>query len=75
MAEYEQRSQADRIDFARLLEDATPGRRVAPMPRQVLVFWTPRRALRAGLRLMKELRRSQQPRRAVVPIPNLDEPR
>jgi hypothetical protein len=40
-------------------EAATPPRRPAPMPRQVLEFWTPQRALQ----------------HAAISVPKADEPR
>jgi hypothetical protein len=54
-------------------EDATPPRQPAPMPRQVLAFWTPRRLLVSSLRALK-----QQPSRAIqqaTVVANIDDPR
>jgi hypothetical protein len=38
-------------------DDATPPRCPTAMPQQVLVFWTPRRALAASLHALRPLRR------------------
>jgi hypothetical protein len=50
------------------IETATPPRRPAPMPRQTLVFWTPRLVMTTMLTLVKEPR---QPQPAVqhAPVP------
>jgi len=59
------------------LEVVTPPRSPAPMPRQVMTFWTPRLAFAAMLRGLKGLRRSLRTARraATVPVPNFDEQR
>ena len=46
------------------------------MPRQTVVFWTPRLLLAATLRSMMELRRPLRiMQRAAISVPNADEPR
>jgi hypothetical protein len=46
------------------------------MPRQTIVFWTPRLTLAATLRAVTELRRPMRAvQRATVSVPNADEPR
>lgn len=59
-----------------LLEEATPPLAPAPMPRQTLVFWTPRLALGSILRGMTEIGRPLRiMQRATISVPNSDEPR
>jgi hypothetical protein len=59
-----------------MLEEATPPLSPAPMPRQTLVFWTPRLVLAATLHSMMELRRPLRiMQRATISVPNADEPR
>lgn len=55
--------------------EATPPCRPAPMPRQTIALWTLRGSLAAVMVTMKELRRPMRmTQRAVVPVPNVDEP-
>ena len=76
MADYERRTKVGRVDLTAMLNEAIPERRVTPMPRQILVFWTPRLVFGEGIRVFKQLRRQQHGlQRAVVPIPNVDDPR
>jgi hypothetical protein len=69
----------DEIDYRDLMsgpEVSTPPRQPAPMPRQVLMFWTPQAALQNLVHVLKELR---PPLRAVqhaaISVPKADEPR
>jgi len=55
--------------------EATPASRPAPMPRQTITFWTPRLSLATMIAILKEVRRPMRiTQRAVVPVPNVDEP-
>jgi len=64
------------VEFTPMLDESTPPVCPAPMPRQTLVFWTPRQALATTLRAVTELRRPQRAaQRATVSVPNADEPR
>jgi hypothetical protein len=69
----------DDIDYRDLmsgLEASVPPRQPAPMPRQVLMFWTPQLAVRNLAHALRELRRpapAVQP--AAIPVPTADEPR
>jgi hypothetical protein len=59
-----------------MLDEATPPLCPAPMPRQELVFWTPRVMLATTLRAVSEIRRPQRAvQRVTVSVPNADEPR
>ncbi len=59
-----------------MLDEATPPLCPAPMPRQELVFWTPRLVLATTLRAVSDIRRPQRAaQRATVSLPNADEPR
>ncbi len=63
-------------EFQTMLDEATPPLCPAPMPRQELVFWTPRVMLATTLRAVSEIRRPQRVvQRATVSVPNTDEPR
>lgn len=68
-----------KVDYHELMsgsEAATPPRQPAPMPRQVLLFWTPQLALRNFVYALRELRRPApaiQP--ATISVPKADEPR
>jgi hypothetical protein len=67
------------IDYRDLMfepEAATPPRRPAPMPRQVLVFWTPQQALRNIVHTLRELRLPQRAvQHAAISVAKADEPR
>jgi len=67
------------IDYRDLMsgpEAATPPRRPAPMPRQVLEFWTPQRALQNFVHAFMELRRPPRAlQHAAISVPKADEPR
>ena len=59
-----------------MLDEATPPLCPAPMPRQNLVFWTPRVVLTAALQTVIEFRRTQRVvQRATIAASNTDEPR
>jgi len=68
------------LRMVRMADATTPPMSPAPMPRQTLVYWTPRLALFSAVRTAKELRRRQlappaltQP--VAIPVPNSDESR
>ena len=74
MTEYSTDAKADCV--SPLPDEATPPLCPAPMPRQTVVFWTPRLLLAATLRSMMELRRPLRiMQRAAISVPNADEPR
>jgi hypothetical protein len=56
---------------------ATPPPQAAPMPKQTLIFWTPRLALVATLRNLRDMRQRGAPQqiasRAIVRVTPLDE--
>lgn len=56
-------------------EDATPPRQPAPMPRQVLTFWTPRQVLSSSLRGLKQLRRPPRAIQRATVVANIDDAR
>jgi hypothetical protein len=67
-------------DYRELMPDAeaaTPPRQSAPMPRQVLQFWTPQLALRNFVHVLGELPRRPAPaiQPATISVPKADEPR
>lgn len=66
-------------DYRELMPDseaATPPRQPAPMPRQVLEFWTPQLALRNVVHVLGELRRPAPAiQTASISVPKADEPR
>jgi hypothetical protein len=67
------------VDYRELMsgsEAPTPPRRPAPMPRQVLEFWTPQLVARNLVHALTELRQpvpAIQP--ATISVPKADEPR
>ena len=64
------------VEFTAMLDEATPPLCPAPMPRQNLVFWTPRVVLTAALQTVIEFRRTQRVvQRATIAASNTDEPR
>ena len=66
----------DIVGFALMLDETTPPLCPAPMPRQTIVFWTPRLMLTAFLRTVAELRWPQRTvRRATVAVTRPNEPR
>jgi hypothetical protein len=77
MAEHKKKdAKTATVELMPMLDQATPPPCPAPMPRQTLVFWTPRLMLASTLRAVSELRRPQravQP--AIVSLPNADAPR
>lgn len=75
MTTYSADANAGRVDPPPLLDEATPPLAPAPMPRQTLVFWTPRLVLGATMRAMIEFRRTQAARPAAISVPSADEPR
>jgi hypothetical protein len=67
---------AGRAEPLSALDEAAPPPVPTPMPRQNLVFWTPRRLLSACLRAVSELRHPQpKMQHAPVSVKNADEPR
>jgi len=76
MTGYSTDAKADCVGPLPALDEATPPICPAPMPRQTVVFWTPRLLLAATLRSMMELRRPLRVmQRATISVPNADEPR
>ena len=77
MSKNQKDANAGRVEpLAMLDKEATPPPAPAPMPRQTLVFWTPRLLLRTTLRAVTELRRPQRAvQRAAVSVRAADESR
>jgi hypothetical protein len=75
MTEYSADAIAGRVDPLPVLDGATPPLAPMPMPRQTLVFWTPRLVFGATMRAMIEFRRTQAVQPAAISVPNADEPR
>ena len=75
MTEYSADATASRDDRLPISDEATPPLAPAPMPRQTLVFWTPRLVLAATMRATIEFRRTQAARPAAISVPSADEPR
>lgn len=75
MGEQERGAMRASVDFPEL-EAATPPRRPSPMPRQTVVFWTPRRVVTESFRALAAPRWLPRiTRSAVIPIAKIDEPR
>lgn len=75
MTEHPADAKAGRVDTLSILHEATPPLAPVPMPRQTLVFWTPRLALAATMRAVSEFRRPQAGQPAAIAVPSADEPR
>ncbi len=75
MTEFSSDAKGGRVDPFSVLDGATPPLAPAPMPRQTLVFWTPRLVLAATMRAMIEYRRSQTAQPAAISVQSADEPR
>jgi len=67
------RTQTDFVEHVTNLNEMTPLRHPAAMPRQTIVFWTPRLAVTAMAGALKELRRLPRATRpATVSISKFD---
>jgi len=75
MTAYSADANAGRVDSLPILGEATPPLAPMPMPRQRLVFWTPRLAFEATMRAMIEFRHTQAAQPAAISVPSADEPR
>ena len=76
MTTYSADAKAGRVDPLPILDDdATPPLAPVPMPRQTLVFWTPRLFLGPTMRAMIEFRRTPAAQPAAISVPSADEPR
>lgn len=81
MSDNQEQAEAAGAEGLSMVEGATPPSCSAPMPRQVIIFWTPRVIFAAGLQALKlhALKGLRHPRgageRATISVRNLDEPR
>jgi hypothetical protein len=70
------RAQADHVEGASAAREMAPPRRPAPMPRQAIVFWTPRLLAKTMAGALKELGRLPRTTRpATISISKFDAPR